>query len=73
MSFIILLINFQINITAQNFLTQERNVVIINTEVTKIAINHDGMWMATVEERNDKMSCIEVRLKFWMYDVKQQQ
>lgn len=31
------------------------------------------MWMATVEERNDKMSCIEVRLKFWMYDVKQQQ
>lgn len=73
MSFINLLINFQINITAQNFLTQERNVLIINTEVTKIAINHDGMWMATVEERNDKMSCIEVRLKFWMYDVKQQQ
>lgn len=73
MSFINLLINFQINITAQNFLTQERNVLIINTEVTKIAINHDGMWMATVEERNDKMSCIEVRLKFWMYNVKQQQ
>lgn len=73
MLFINLLINFQINITAQNFLTQERNVLIINTEVTKIAINHDGMWMATVEERNDKMSCIEVRLKFWMYDVKQQQ
>lgn len=73
MLFIHLLINFQINITAQNFLTQERNVLIINTEVTKIAINHDGMWMATVEERNDKMSCIEVRLKFWMYDVKQQQ
>lgn len=73
MSFITLLINFQINITAQNFLTQERNVLIINTEVTKIAINHDGMWMATVEERNDKMSCIEVRLKFWMYNVKQQQ
>lgn len=68
-----MLINFQINITAQNFLTQERNVLIINTEVTKIAINHDGMWMATVEERNDKMSCIEVRLKFWMYNVKQQQ
>ncbi|XP_003394578.1 WD repeat-containing protein 75 [Bombus terrestris] len=64
---------YNINITAQNFLTQERNVLVINTEVTKIAINHDGMWMATVEERNDKMSCIEVRLKFWMYDVKQQQ
>lgn len=72
----ILLINismhFQINITAQNFLTQERSVIIVNTEVTKIALNHNGTWMATVEERNDKVSCIEVRLKFWMFDTKQQ-
>ncbi|KOX68688.1 WD repeat-containing protein 75 [Melipona quadrifasciata] len=64
---------YNINITAQNFLTQERSVIIVNTEVTKIALNHDGSWMATVEERNDKVSCIEVRLKFWMYDAKQQQ
>ncbi|CAK9809581.1 WD repeat-containing protein 75 [Anthophora plagiata] len=63
---------YNISITAQNFLTQERSVVIVNTEVTKIALNHDGTWMATVEERNDKMSCIEVRLKFWMFDTKQQ-
>ncbi|KAK1133746.1 hypothetical protein K0M31_011541 [Melipona bicolor] len=64
---------YNINITAQNFLTQERSAIIVNTEVTKIALNHDGSWMATVEERNDKVSCIEVRLKFWMYDAKQQQ
>ncbi|XP_017882412.1 WD repeat-containing protein 75 [Ceratina calcarata] len=63
---------YNINITAQNFLTQERSVIIVNTEVTKIALNHDGTWMATVEERNDKVSCIEVRLKFWMFDTKQQ-
>ncbi|XP_043254565.1 WD repeat-containing protein 75 [Colletes gigas] len=63
---------YNINITAQNFLTQERSLIIVNTEVTKIALNHDGTWMATVEERNDKLSCIEVRLKFWMFDVKQQ-
>jgi len=63
---------FQINITAQNFLTQERDVIIVNTEVTKIALNHDGTWMATVEERNDKVSSIEVRLKFWLYDLKKQ-
>lgn len=30
------------------------------------------MWMATIEERNDNLSCIEVRLKFWKYDVIQQ-
>ncbi|XP_076654715.1 WD repeat-containing protein l(2)05287 [Halictus rubicundus] len=63
---------YNINITAQNFLTQERSVIIVNTEVTKIALNDDGTWMATVEERNDKLSCIEVRLKFWMFDVKKQ-
>lgn len=63
---------YNINITAQNFLTQERDVIIVNTEVTKIALNHDGTWMATVEERNDKISSIEVRLKFWIYDVNKQ-
>ncbi|XP_011056912.1 PREDICTED: WD repeat-containing protein 75 isoform X1 [Acromyrmex echinatior] len=63
---------YNINITAQNFLTQERDVIIVNTEVTKIALNHDGTWMATVEERNDKISSIEVRLKFWFYDLKKQ-
>lgn len=62
----------QINITAQNFLTQERDVIIVNTEVTKIALSYDGMWMATVEERNDKISSIEIRLKFWMYDLNKQ-
>ncbi|XP_031836889.1 WD repeat-containing protein l(2)05287 isoform X2 [Nomia melanderi] len=63
---------YNINITAQNFLTQERSLIIVNTEVTKIALNDDGTWMATVEERNDKLSCIEVRLKFWMFDSKEQ-
>jgi NET1-associated nuclear protein 1 (U3 small nucleolar RNA-associated protein 17) len=53
-------------------LTQERDVIIVNTEVTKIALNHNGIWMATVEERNDKISSIEVRLKFWTYDLDEQ-
>jgi NET1-associated nuclear protein 1 (U3 small nucleolar RNA-associated protein 17) len=52
-------------------LTQERDVIIVNTEVTKIALDHDGTWMATVEER-DEVSSTEVRLKFWKYDLKQQ-
>ncbi|KAG7202077.1 hypothetical protein KM043_004751 [Ampulex compressa] len=63
---------YNINITAQNFLTQERSMIIVNTEVTKIALNEDGTWMATVEERNDKLSCIEVRLKFWVFDTDKQ-
>ncbi|XP_008559275.1 WD repeat-containing protein 75 [Microplitis demolitor] len=63
---------YNVNITAQNFLTQERSVVIVNTEVTKIALNYDGSWMATIEERDDKISCPEVRLKFWKFDTEKQ-
>ncbi|XP_047366330.1 WD repeat-containing protein 75 isoform X1 [Vespa velutina] len=63
---------YNIHITAENFITQERSVNILNTEVTKVALNHDGTWMATVEERDDKISTPEVRLKFWIFDMKKQ-
>jgi len=53
-------------------LTQERNTVIVNTEVTKVAINDDGTRMATVEERDDKISHVEIRLKFWHFDMEKQ-
>ncbi|XP_063972542.1 WD repeat-containing protein 75 [Diachasmimorpha longicaudata] len=63
---------YNINITAQNFLTQERTALIINTEVTRIAINQDGSWMATVEERDDRVASPEVRLKFWKFNSEKQ-
>jgi hypothetical protein len=35
-------------------------------------LNSDGHWMATVEQRDDGETNMEVRLKFWHYDsVKQ--
>ncbi|XP_012275072.1 WD repeat-containing protein 75 [Orussus abietinus] len=63
---------YNVNITAQNILSQERNAIIVNTEVMKVTLNHDGTWMATVEQRDDKLSSIEVRLKFWKFDVNRQ-
>ncbi|XP_033232110.1 WD repeat-containing protein 75 [Belonocnema kinseyi] len=63
---------YNVNITSQNLISQERNAVIVNTEVTKIALNYDGTWMATVEEREDEVSFKEVRLKFWNFDTKNQ-
>lgn len=62
----------QLDITGMNYLTQERNDVIVNTDVTKVSLNCDGHWMATVEQRDDGETNMEVRLKFWHYDnVKQ--
>lgn len=63
---------YNVNITSQNLLSQERSAVIVNTEVTKIALNYDGTWMATVEQRDDDVSYTEVRLKFWNFDAKNQ-
>ncbi|XP_012257158.2 WD repeat-containing protein 75 [Athalia rosae] len=63
---------YNVNITAQNVITQQRNAIIVNTEVTKVALSVDGLWMATVEERNDEQSNMEVRLKFWKFDTVKQ-
>ncbi|XP_011502837.1 PREDICTED: WD repeat-containing protein 75 [Ceratosolen solmsi marchali] len=63
---------FNLNVTAQNLLTQERSVIIVNTEVTRIAINSEGTWMATMEERDDNISSTEVRLKFWQFNMEKQ-
>jgi hypothetical protein len=62
----------QLDITGMNYLTQERSDMIVNTDVTKVSLNSDGHWMATVEQRDDGETNMEVRLKFWHYDsVKQ--
>jgi len=55
-----------------NYLTQECNAVIVNTDVTKVSMNSDGHWMATVEHRDDGETSMEARLKFWHYDAVKQ-
>lgn len=63
---------YNLDITGMNYLTQERDDVIVNTDVTKVSLNCNGHWMATVEQRDDGETNMEVRLKFWHYDsVKQ--
>ncbi|XP_069683922.1 WD repeat-containing protein 75 [Periplaneta americana] len=63
---------YNLDITGLNYLTQERNAVIVNTDVTKVAFSSNGQWMSTVEQRDDGETNMEVRLKFWFFDsVKQ--
>lgn len=56
----------------KNRITQERNCKIENVDVSKIAISKMGLWMATVEQRNEIGFAAEVRLKFWKFDVVKQ-
>nr|CAD7408368.1 unnamed protein product [Timema poppensis] len=63
---------YNVDITCQNYLTQERNKVIENTDVTKISLSNDSLWLATVEQCNNLKTHFEIRLKFWNFDeVKQ--
>lgn len=57
---------------AKNRITQERNCHIENIDVSKIAISKMGLWLATVEQRNEINFAAEVRLKFWGFVVAKQ-
>ncbi|KAJ9575440.1 hypothetical protein L9F63_007691, partial [Diploptera punctata] len=62
----------RLDISGMNYVTQERNAVIINTEVIRIALSSDGRWLATVEHRDDQETFAENRLKFWQFDQRKQ-
>ncbi|XP_049810920.1 WD repeat-containing protein 75 [Schistocerca nitens] len=63
---------YNLDVTGQNYLTQERGEVIVNTEVIKVAFSSAGDWLATVEQRDDNEISPELRLKFWIYDSTKQ-
>ncbi|KAF2903057.1 hypothetical protein ILUMI_03126, partial [Ignelater luminosus] len=63
---------YNLDIVGQNKLTQERNCHIENTNVTAVAIDSRGLWLATVEERVDVSFNFELRLKFWAFNTVKQ-
>ncbi|XP_042222910.1 WD repeat-containing protein 75-like [Homarus americanus] len=58
---------YHLDITMNNFYTQERFEVIQNTDVEQVAISQDGHWLATFEYREDLQASSELRLKFWNF------
>ncbi|CAH1186526.1 unnamed protein product [Phyllotreta striolata] len=62
-----------VDIVGQNRITNERGIVIANTEVKKVAISKNGLWFATVEERKDDELSSEIRLKFWRFEESKQE
>lgn len=53
-------------------MTNERDCIMINTEIRKVALSKSGLWLATVEERNDDKYHNEIRLKFWHFSEEEQ-
>ena len=66
-------IHFQLDIVQQNYVssaTLKRPLVF--TEVEQVAFSEDSDWLATVERRDDEITAVEMRLKFWFFDQKTQ-
>lgn len=57
---------FSLDVVGQNYLSQEREGGIVNTEVTLAALAGD--WLASVEHWSDADLGPETRLKFWRFD-----
>ncbi|XP_075536125.1 WD repeat-containing protein l(2)05287 isoform X1 [Dermacentor variabilis] len=57
---------FCLDVVGQNYMTQEREGGIINTEVVLAALAGD--WLVTVEHWADDSLGPETRLKFWRFD-----
>lgn len=58
---------YNLDITGQNYLTQERNTKIINTEVIRVALSTCGKWLSTVEFIDNGEMSVHVTLKFYNF------
>ncbi|XP_018576979.1 WD repeat-containing protein 75 [Anoplophora glabripennis] len=63
---------YSVDVVGRNRITNERGVIMENTDVTKVAISKNGLWLGTVEERRDKVYNSEIRLKFWKFNSEMQ-
>ncbi|XP_034249175.1 WD repeat-containing protein 75 [Thrips palmi] len=59
---------YNLDITVQNYITQERNVEIINTEVICVALSNCGKWLSTVEYIDNGEMTVQVSLKFYTFN-----
>lgn len=60
----------QLDVTSQNRLNIEANTILYNLYVSHASQNSD--WLATAEILDDHEHTIESRLKFWLFDEKEQ-
>jgi len=61
---------FSLNVVGHNYVSPENlNKPMIPTCVEKVAFDSTGNWMATFERRDDGVTAVEARLKFWNYSM----
>lgn len=56
----------------QNYIARTDTKRMIVTQIEHVALSDNGEWMATVEQRDDKQTVAELRLKFWEFSAESQ-
>ncbi|KAK3869573.1 hypothetical protein Pcinc_025126 [Petrolisthes cinctipes] len=64
---------YHLDITMSNYLREVGKEKVYNTEVQLIAVSPSGLRMATIESRDDGVTSLELRIKFWSYITKDQE
>ena len=63
----------QLDIVCQNYISPENlKRPLYNTEIENAAFSHDGLWLLTLERRDDHETTPEIRLKFWAFHEEKQ-
>nr|XP_002741255.2 PREDICTED: WD repeat-containing protein 75-like [Saccoglossus kowalevskii] len=64
---------YNLDIVRQNYITADAlHNTLVQTDVEKAAFDCHGNWLATVERRDDGVTAMEMRLKFWQWSDKKQ-
>jgi len=60
----------QLNVVGHNYVSPENlHNPLIPTDVECAAFDENGDWLVTFERRDDGLTAIESRLKFWLYST----
>ncbi|GFS49839.1 WD repeat-containing protein 75 [Nephila pilipes] len=63
---------FNLDIVGRNFVSQDQEKEIQNTDIQKAAIDDKGIWLSTVEYWSDEETSPQIWLKFWEFDFSKQ-
>lgn len=56
------------DIVGQNYISPENlEAPLIMTGIENVALSDCCDWLATIERRDDRVTAVEMRLKFWHY------
>ncbi|KAJ3391817.1 WD repeat-containing protein 75 [Lobulomyces angularis] len=58
----------ELEVAPRNKIAKREEKELIHPDITHISFSKDGLWMATIDKRDDEEFQLEVYLKFWSFD-----